>query len=105
MANYRIPKEITTELKINKALYLFDLIFMVALLVIAMVLGNVVHSSLKIPFYIFMGLIGVISIIRPYTNPQKRMYQAILIAFSRKKDTYCSIDIPEDETEGEINHG
>lgn len=105
MANYRIPKEITTELKINKALYLFDLLFMVALLVLAMTLGNVVHSSLRIPFYIFMGIIGVILIIRPYTNPQKRMYQAIFIAFSRRKDTYCSIDVPDEETEGDISHG
>jgi hypothetical protein len=105
MANYRIPKEISTELKINKALYLFDLLFMVALLVLAMVLGNVVHDSLRIPFYIFMGIIGIVSIIRPFTNPKKRMYQAIFIAFSRKKDTYCAIDKPEDETEREINHG
>ncbi|RXZ02130.1 DUF5592 family protein [Fictibacillus sp. S7] len=96
MANYRIPKEITTELKINKALYLFDLLFMVALLVLAMVLGNVVHSSLKIPFYLFMGFIGIVLIIRPYTNPKKRMYQAIVIAFSRRKDTYCAIDKPDE---------
>ncbi|MED3353480.1 DUF5592 family protein, partial [Bacillus thuringiensis] len=27
MANYNIPKEIRTELKINKALFLFDLLF------------------------------------------------------------------------------
>lgn len=100
MANYRIPKEITTELKINKALYLFDLLFMVALLVLAMVLGNVVHSSLKIPFYVFMGFIGIVLIIRPYTNPKKRMYQAIVIAFSRRKDTYCAIDKP-DELDGD----
>ncbi|WHY71269.1 DUF5592 family protein [Fictibacillus enclensis] len=101
MANYRIPKEITTELKINKALYLFDLLFMVALLVLAMVLGNVVHSSLKIPFYLFMGFIGIVLIIRPYTNPKKRMYQAIVIAFSRRKDTYCAIDKP-DELDGDL---
>lgn len=102
MANYRIPKEITTELKINKALYLFDLLFMVALLVVAMTLGNIVHSSLRLPFYFFMGIIGVISIIRPFTNPKKRMYQAIYIAFSRRKDTYCAIDEPVDKEEGEI---
>ena len=102
MANYRIPKEITTELKINKALYLFDLLFLVVLLVLAMVLGNVVYASLRIPFYIFMGIIGIASIIRPYTNPKKRMYQAIHIAFARRKDTYCAIDKP-DEMEGEEN--
>jgi hypothetical protein len=104
MANYRIPKEIQTELKINKALYLFDLLFMVSLFMLAMVLGNLVHSSLRIPFYIFMGVIGVVSIIRPFTNPKKRMYQAVFIALSRKTDTYCAIDRP-DETEREIKHG
>jgi hypothetical protein len=29
MANYNIPKEISTELKINKSLYLFDLLFII----------------------------------------------------------------------------
>ncbi len=38
MANYNIPKEISTELKINKSLYLFDLLFIIGLLMVTMML-------------------------------------------------------------------
>ncbi|QKE76049.1 DUF5592 family protein [Bacillus sp. UNCCL81] len=97
MANYRIPKEVTSELKINKAIYLFDLFFIMGLLLGAMVLGNLVITSLKQFFYVFVGIVGLVFILRPYTNPQKRMYQAVLIAASRKKETYCAIDDPTNE--------
>ena len=36
MENYNIPKEISTELKINKSLYLFDLLFIIGLLMVTM---------------------------------------------------------------------
>ncbi len=36
-------------------------------------------------------------IVRPSTNPKKRMYHAILFAILRKKDTYSSIDYEGEE--------
>jgi hypothetical protein len=38
-------------------------------------------------FFLFLFMI-----IRPSTNPQKRMYHAIVYAVLRKKDSYCAID-------------
>lgn len=97
MANYRIPKEISSELKINKALYLFDLLFIIGLLVSTMVFNNFVHDSLKIVYYIFMGIVGVIAIWRPVTNPQKRMYEVLYITIMHKKNTYSAIDTEPDQ--------
>ncbi|MGG0419674.1 DUF5592 family protein, partial [Priestia aryabhattai] len=43
MGNYNIPKEISTELKINKSLYLFDLLFIIGLLMVTMMLRFFIH--------------------------------------------------------------
>ncbi|MEH7000826.1 DUF5592 family protein [Priestia megaterium] len=96
MAHYNIPKEISSELKINKALYLFDLLLIAGILVFTLILNNLVHDSLKVPFYIFMGLIAVIMIWRPITNPKKRMYEVLIITLMRKRDTFCAIDRDEE---------
>lgn len=98
MRIYRIPNEITTELKINKALYLFDLFLIIGLILFRMVALPFVHSSLVWPFTIFLFLFGLFLIIRPSTNPQKRMFQAILYALVRKKDTYSAIDYEKGES-------
>ncbi|MEH6986075.1 DUF5592 family protein, partial [Priestia megaterium] len=34
----------------------------------------------------------VLMIVRPSTNPNKRMYEALLLTLVRKKSTYCAID-------------
>ena len=97
MRIYQIPNEITTELKIDKALYLFDLFLLIGLILFRMIALPFVHSSLVWPFTIFLLLFGIFLIIRPTTNPQKRMVQAILYAVVRKKDTYSAIDHEEGE--------
>lgn len=96
MANYRIPKEIRTELKINKVLYLFDLLFIIGLVVFTMTTKSLVHPMLQIPFYIFMLIVGVLLIVRPSTNPQKRMFEVLFIMLARKRYTYCAIDQEQD---------
>ncbi|MEH7609536.1 DUF5592 family protein, partial [Priestia megaterium] len=40
----------------------------------------------------FMGIFGLLMIVRPSTNPKKRMYEALLLTLVRKKSTYCAID-------------
>ena len=85
MENYNIPKEISTELKINKSLYLFDLLFIIGLLMVTMMLRFFIHPTLQIPFYIFMGIFGLLMIVRPSTNPKKRMYEALLLTLVRKR--------------------
>lgn len=92
MRSYRIPKEISTELRINKVLYLLDFFLLIGLLVVTMILRNFVHDSLQLPFWLFMGSIGILMIWRPGTNPGKRMYEVLLITLLRRKGVYCAID-------------
>ncbi|OAH58671.1 MULTISPECIES: DUF5592 family protein [Bacillaceae] len=89
---YRIPKEIDSELKINKALFLFDLLFMIGMLILTMIFNNFIHPNLQIVYYIFMGLVTVSMICRPPTNPKKRMYEVLVITMFRKRGIYHAID-------------
>lgn len=89
---YTIPSEVSTELKINKALYLFDLFFLIGVLVFRMITIRFVHSDYTLYYTIFLSVFAIFMLIRPSTNPQKRMYQALLYSIVRKKDHYSSID-------------
>lgn len=97
MRTYRIPKEISTELKINKALYLFDLMLLLSLLVFRMALSSIIHPSLSWWFTVFVIVLGIFLVVRPSSNPHKRMYQAIYLSIIRRKDTYKSIDFEKED--------
>lgn len=103
MANYRIPKDVTTELKLNKHLYLIDLFIIIGCLMFGFVMGNVIHSPLTWYFYGFMAVVAGLLIIRPSTNPKKRLYEVIYLSMRRRKDTYSPIDyeINEEDLEEE----
>jgi Family of unknown function (DUF5592) len=97
MRTYRIPREVTSELKITKSIYLFDLLLIIALVLLRFITVQYVHSDLRVWYTIFLFAFGVFMIIRPKSNPQKRMYHAMYYAIVRKKNTYCSIDYTEGE--------
>ena len=92
MRSYRIPNEVSTELKINKVLYLFDLMFIIGLILFRQITINFIHSSLTIYYTIFLAVFGLFMIVRPSTNPKKRMYQSLLFGIVRKKESYSSVD-------------
>ena len=92
MRNYRIPNEVTTELKINKMLYLHDFLFLVALIVLRLVTLPFIPSLLHIPFTVYLVVFGLFMVLRPATNPQKRMVHALYYALIKRKDTYLALD-------------
>src|SRR5699024_3011 len=99
---YKIPNEVTTELKINKVLYLFDLLFLISIIVFRQITLPFIHSRFSIYYTIFLALFAVFMLIRPASNPKKRMYQTLIYIIVRKKDDYSAIDysiIDDEESE------
>lgn len=92
MRIYKIPTEVSTELRINKFIYLTDLLVLFGLFTLRMMTINYIHSDFRWPFTIFLVIVGILLIIRPFSNPQKRMLEALLYALARKRDTFCAID-------------
>src|SRR5699024_3992735 len=99
---YKIPNEVTTELKINKVLYLFDLLFIISIIVFRQITLPFIHSRFSIYYTIFLALFAVFMLIRPASNPKKRTYQTHIYIIVRKKDDYSAIDysiIADEESE------
>ncbi|QNR22469.1 hypothetical protein HNY42_15835 (plasmid) [Exiguobacterium sp. Helios] len=88
---YRIPNEVTTELKINKMLYLYDLLFLVALIIVRLIALPFIPDVLHLPFTCFLIGFGIFLVIRPTTNPEKRMVHVLYYALIKKKDTYIAL--------------
>lgn len=97
MSNYRIPTEVSSELKISKSIYLFDLMLIVFIILFRSLTIGYVHSDFTLWYTIFLLAFGVFMIIRPKTNPKKRMYQAMYYAIVRRKNTYSAIDYSKGE--------
>lgn len=97
--NYRIPNEVSSELKITKSIYLFDLFLIIGLVLFRFITVGHVHSDFQWFYTLFLIAFGVFMVIRPKTNPKKRMYQAMYYALIRKKSTFTAIDYSESEGE------
>lgn len=97
---YRIPNEVTTELKINKMLYLYDLLFLVALIIVRLIALPFIPDALHLPFTFFLVAFGLFLVIRPTTNPEKRMVHVLYYALVKKKDTYIALTDGRDGSKG-----
>ena len=51
---YVLPKEISSSMKFTKNLYLFDIVFVGSVLIIAWALSSLVYKPLVVPYYLFM---------------------------------------------------
>lgn len=94
MSKYVIPNDIKTEMRMYKQIYMFDFIISVVMIGVTYVLGRFVEPSFKFPFYLFMTVVVITLLSRPRTNPKKRMYQAMILALNRSRQTYQSVDEP-----------
>lgn len=97
MKTYQIPKEVESELKITKIIYLFDLMLIIGIILVRITTLRFVHSDFEWLYTAFLIAFGLFMIIRPKTNPKKRMYNAMYYALIRKKDTYTAIDYNQKE--------
>jgi Family of unknown function (DUF5592) len=97
MRSYRIPTEVESELKISRSIYLFDLMLIMGIVLFRFITLPYVHSEFEWYYTIFLIAFGIFMIMRPKTNPKKRMFHAMYYALIRKKNTYCSIDYNQGE--------
>ncbi|WP_291653105.1 DUF5592 family protein [Clostridium sp.] len=86
---YVLPKEISSSMKFTKSLYLFDIVFVGSVLIIAWALSSLVYTPLIVPYYLFMFTISIILTSKSSINPEKRKFQSIYYALIRNKKAYA----------------
>ena len=85
---YTIPKEISSEMKFTKSLYLFDIASLVISLSLAYLFSSLVYKALIIPYYIFVLLGTIYLVSKSKANPGKRNFRSIYYAIIRKRNVF-----------------
>lgn len=92
---FHIPKEIASENKLWRSVYVKDFIIIIGFLFISWIVATIsnIYEPLKFGFFIFMLSISIILVQKNQrNNPNKRLYEAIYILFKKSNRTYHSID-------------
>lgn len=88
---YLVSKEIKSETKVGKSIYLFDFFFLIVYMAVSFVLVNLVHPSLHIAFYLFSFVMALLLTTKSYTNKKRRNYQSIAIMLRKDQTVYRSV--------------
>lgn len=85
---YILPKEISSETKISKNLFLFDLVFIGIVMLIAWILNSFVYEGIRILYYISCFIIALILRTKSKLNPKKRLFTSIYLMLVKDKKIY-----------------
>ncbi|MEF9991294.1 MAG: DUF5592 family protein [Peptostreptococcaceae bacterium] len=91
-----IPKEIASENKLWKSIYIKDFVAIIGTLFFAWMTSGSIYKGLVLFYYIFLVSTCIILISKSSKNPSKRVWQSIIILFMRNNRTYHSLDFEVD---------
>ena len=91
---YTLPEDIVSEPKIFRFLTIRTVIILAIFLFFGMYLKEFVYEALQLPFTIFNGVVGLLFSLKSRSNPQKRLYQSVLILLARDRRFYKPIENP-----------
>lgn len=94
---YNIPKEINSETKVFRSVYLFDLFFIILSLIFTTMTAQLVSPKLSASYYVFSIFITFFLLSKSKTNPGIRNYRAIYLMFRRNRNTYRALDFNFEE--------
>lgn len=89
---YSIPKEINSETKVFRSVYLLDLFFIIVSLIFTTMTAQLVNPKLSALYYMFSIVVTFFLLSKSKTNPGIRNYRAIYIMLRRTRKTYKSLD-------------
>lgn len=92
---FLIPKEISSENKLWKSIYIKDFIIILETLFFAWITNSSIYDELIFFYYVFLLSLSLIFIGKSSTNPGKRIYQSIYILLVKNNSTYHSLDYNE----------
>lgn len=85
---YIIPKEISTEIKFSKSIYLKDFIISIVALMISVIFSPLVYQPLLVFYYIYVVVGTLILLSKSKANPKRRLYQSIYYSFKKDNKVY-----------------
>lgn len=87
-----IPREFSTEISINRKLFVLDFIILLIAGLITFSLDFLVVPVLQPFYYGFSAIVWLFLVLKSSTNKGKRNYEAVYLAIMRNPCTYHRID-------------
>lgn len=94
-------KKIKTPIQIFKNIYMFDLIFLLLWILLALQLEALISPYLKYPYYIATIAWGFFLTRESQSNQGKRNWQSIIFYLIRDTGTYTDETYTDKQTKGE----
>lgn len=91
MARYITSTETRAETKVYKFIFVSDFFFLLFGFIIALMGSVMVHSALKVPYWIFTAVCLVFLILPSRSNPKRRNYMSIILMFGADHHVYKPI--------------
>ncbi|MDU5774732.1 MAG: DUF5592 family protein [Clostridium perfringens] len=92
---FNIPKDINVEIKVYNTITFFDIAFIVLFMAVAKILSFLVYSKFIFIYYIFCFCSAIFLTSKSISNPKRRNFQSIYLAFIRDRNIYHRIKINE----------
>lgn len=85
---YIVAQDMITETKVGKNIYLYDFFFLLVYAAVSLMFGSVVHTILRIPFYIFSGVCGIFLTMKSGWNKKRRNWESLFLFIRRDREIY-----------------
>lgn len=85
---YVVVQDIKSETKVGKNIFLYDFFFLLVYGAVSMMLSNLVHSSLHIPFYIFSAVCAIFLTMKSTWNKKRRNWESLMLYLRRDREVY-----------------
>lgn len=85
---YIIPKEISTEIKFSKSIYLKDFLISIVALMVSVMFSPLVYQTLIVFYYLFVVAGTLFLLSKSRSNPKRRLYQSIYYSFKKDNKVY-----------------
>lgn len=83
-----VVQDIKAETKVGKSIFLFDFFFLLVYGAVTMMLSNMVHSSLQIPFYIFSAICAIFLTMKSSWNKKRRNWESLFLFLRKDTEVY-----------------
>lgn len=93
---FNIPKDINVEMKIFNTLSFFDISFIILFMALAKILSHFVYAKFIIIYYIFCFCSAVFLTSKSISNPKRRNFQSIYLAFIRNRNIYHRLKVDKE---------
>lgn len=85
---YLVVQDMKAETKVGKSIFLFDFFFLLVYGAVSFMFGNLVHSSLQIPYYIFSAVCALFLIFKSSWNKKRRNWESLFLFIRKDREIY-----------------